>query len=90
MNINEYRDCLRPEEVRRREYEQACRTVPSGMLSSHDVCRLFANQPYSEWSKKPGQTARTLVTTLGLPLMETSAGRYMIAHTIEGLEVPHE
>lgn len=89
MNIEEYRDAQRPEEVVRKRYEQECGQVYSGHLNAHDVCRLFSTQPYSTWSSKPGQTAKALVEDLGLPLMEVGSGRWMVAHVVEGLEVPH-
>jgi hypothetical protein len=86
MNIRQYLEAQRPEEVQQNKYEEECAHVHAGYLSAYDVCRLFAGQPHSAWSKTPGQTARALVEERALPLMEIGTGRWMVRHTLEGLQ----
>ena len=85
MRIEEFERSQSAQEAAAKRYEEACLSVPAGHLNAHDVCRLFSGQPYADWSKKPGQTARQVVKANWLPLMEIGAGRWVVSHSLPGV-----
>jgi hypothetical protein len=69
----------KPEVLRQKQYEEACRLVPLGHLSANDVCMLFHPGDMTEWSETPGTTAKHLVESQGLPLLQVAPGKWLVA-----------
>ena len=67
-------------ERERVRYEESCAQVPAGYLSAWDVCRIWGGSTESE---SPGDTAKRLVDTNDLPLMEIGIGRWVVTHSIK-------
>ncbi|WP_147381491.1 hypothetical protein [Nocardioides immobilis] len=74
----------KPEVLREKQYEEACRSVPLGHLSANDVCMLFHSGDTAEWADTPGSTAKALVESRGLPLMQVAPGKWVVAFTVVG------